>query len=74
MFHFARSEDDEVTTSFQIIKGFLFLQLFPAHSSKLSVKQENRKEISENLRRMRTSHSHKPEKTEEAIKRNQEGL
>jgi len=56
MFHFARSEDDEITTSFQKIKGFLFLQIFPTHSSKLSVKQENRKEIIENLQRMRTSH------------------
>lgn len=74
MFHFARSEDDEITTPFQIIKGFLSLQLFPAYSSTLPVKQENRKEIIENLWRMRTSHSHKPEKIEEAIKRNKEGL
>lgn len=37
MFHFARSEDDDITTSFQIIEGFLFLQLFPAHSSKPSL-------------------------------------
>lgn len=49
MFHFATSEEDEITTSFQIIKGFLLLQFFPAHSSKLSVKQENRKERIENL-------------------------
>lgn len=56
MFHFARSEDEEITTSFQIIKGFLFLQLFPAHSSRPSVKQENREEIIKNLGRMRTSH------------------
>lgn len=50
------SEDDEITTSFQKMKGFLFLRIFPTHSSKLSVKQENRKEIIENLQRMRTSH------------------
>lgn len=63
VFHFVRSED-ETTTSLKKKrkkkkKAFLFLQIFPTHSSKLSVKQENRKEIIENLQRMRTSHSDK---------------
>jgi len=60
-----------ITTSFHIINGFLFLQLFSAHSSKSSVKQENRKEIIKNLRRTKTSYLDKNyEKTEEAMKRN----